>query len=244
MTCEELKDVFELYTLGVLEDAEKGEVEEHLARGCDVCQNSLKDALAINALLMASVPQTAPPSGLKRRLLAGFGIERSGWGWLGAFAAALMLVVSLWLSVQERRRESELAEARRQAIEIGGERDRLMQAFSLLNQPETKQVNFGLDKTQPPRGNIFVHSRLGVLLIASNLPMLPPGKTYEMWVIATKTSSPRPAGLFQATPQGSAMNLLSGPIDSLYAVAVSVEPEEGSQAPSTTPLIVASLPGA
>jgi hypothetical protein len=244
MTCEELKDMFELYALGVLEDEEKSQVEEHLARGCEVCQSNLRDALAVNALVLASAPQTAPRSGLKRRVLAGFGIQPAGWGWLGAFAAALLLIFSLWLSVQERHRESELAEARRQVIQITAERDRLNQVFDFLNQPETKQVNFGVGQPQPPRGNVFIHPRLGVLLIASNLPALPAGRTYEMWVIPTKTSAPRAAGLFQANEQGTAMHILSGAVDSVYAIAVSVEPEAGSQAPSTTPIIVAAVPGA
>jgi hypothetical protein len=153
-----------------------------------------------------------------------------------------MLVVTLWLSVQERRRENELADARREAIQVSADRDRLIQAFQILNQPETKRVNFGEGRPQPPRGNIFVHSKLGVLLIASNLPALPAGRTYEMWVIPTATSAPRPAGLFQANAQGSAINLLPGPFDSLYAVAVSVEPEAGSPAPTTTPIVVAPVP--
>jgi hypothetical protein len=242
MTCEELQDVFELYSLALLEGEEKSEVEAHLARGCETCQKRLKDALAVNAVILASVPQTAPAARLRRRVLAGFGVERPGWGWLGAFAAALMLVVTLWLSVQERRRENELADARREAIQVGAERDRLLQAFQILNQPETKRVNFGEGLPQPPRGNIFVHSKLGVLLIASNLPALPAGRTYEMWVIPTATSAPRPAGLFQANAQGSAINLLPGPFDSLYAVAVSVEPEAGSPAPTTTPIVVAPVP--
>ena len=244
MSCEELQDMFELYLLALLEGDEKSEVEAHLARGCVTCQKHLKDALAINALMLGGVPSMAPPASLRRRVLAGFGIERSGWGWLGAFAAALMLVVALWLSVQERRHANELADARSDAIQARAERDQLYRAFTLLNQPETKQVNFGEGATQPPRGNIFVHSKLGVLLIASNLPALPAGRTYEMWVIPNKTSAPRPAGLFQTGPQGSAINLLPGPIDSLYAVAVSVEPEAGSPEPTTTPIIVAPVPGA
>jgi hypothetical protein len=243
MTCEELQDVFELYSLALLEGEERSEVEAHLARGCETCSKRLKEALAVNAVILASAPQVAPPARLRRRVLAGFGIERHGWGWLGAFAAALMLVVSLWLSVQERRRENESAEVRRDALQARADRDRLFQAFRILDQPETKQVNFGGGKPAPPRGNIFVHSKLGVLLIASNLPVLPAGRIYEMWVIPTATSSPRPAGLFQPE-QGSAINILPGPIDSLYAVAVSVEPEAGSPAPTTTPIIVAPVPGA
>lgn len=243
MSCGELKDMFELYALGLLEGEEKDQVEQHLARNCETCQANLRDALAVNALVMASVPQTAPPAGLKRRVLAGFGIERGRWGWLGAFAATLMAVVALWLSVEERRREGDLAEARRQVIAITAERDRLNQAFNFLNQPETKQVNFGSGQQQPPRGNVFIHSRLGVLLIASNLPALPSGKTFEMWVIPAKNSPPRPAGLFQATGQGSGMNLLPGAVNSLYAVAVSIEPEAGAQTPSDV-ILVAPVPGA
>jgi hypothetical protein len=240
MSCEELEDLFELYSLALLEAEEKSEIEAHLARGCETCQKRLKDALAMNAVILASVPQAAPPARLRRRMLGGFGIERAGWGWLGAFAAALMLVVALWLSVQERRRENELAEVRREAIQTRTERDRLLQVFQILNQPETKRVNFGEGQPSPPRGNIFVHSRLGVLLIASNLPPLPAGRTYEMWVIPTKTSAPRPAGLFLSDAQGSAINLLPVPLDALYAVAVSVEPESGSPAP--TNIVIAPVP--
>jgi anti-sigma-K factor RskA len=243
LTCDELRDVLELYALGVLEDEEKSQIDEHLARACETCQRNLRDALALNALVMGSVAPTAPRVGLKRRVLAGFGIERAGWGWLGAFAAALMLVLAAWLSVQERRREGELGDARSQVIQIAAERDRLKQAISLLNQPETRQVNFGAGKPQQPKGNIFINPRLGVLLIASELPALPSGKTFEMWIIPSKDSSPRPTGLFKDNGQGTGINLLPGPVDSLYAIAVSIEPEAGAQTPSDV-ILVAPVPGA
>lgn len=242
-SCDELRDVLELYALGALDGEEKAQVDEHLGRGCETCQSNLRTALAVNALVMASVEPAAPPVGLKRRVLAGFGIERSGWGWLGAFAAALMLLVAIWLSVQERHRESELAEARRQVIQIAAERDRLNQAFAFLNQPETKQVNFGAGQPQPSQGNIFINAKLGVLLIASNLPALPAGKTFEMWIIPSKDSSPRPAGLFRDNGQGTGMNIQPGAVNSLYAVAVSIEPEAGAQTPSNV-ILVAPVPGA
>jgi anti-sigma-K factor RskA len=244
MTCAELKDLFELYSLGLLEGDEQTEIDAHLARGCAECQGSYKDALAMNALMMSTVAPAAPPARLKRRVLAGFGIERSGWGWLGILAAAAMLVLALWLSVQERQRANELADARRTIIQVTGERDRLDQAFRFFGQPDTIQVNFGQGQPKPPRGNVLVNSRMGVLLVASNLPMLQPGKIFEMWVIP-KGGMPRPAGLFPGNAQGSAVHMLSGPIDPqmLGAVAVSIEPEAGSETP-TTVIFAASLPGA
>ncbi len=244
MTCEQLKDSYELYSLGLLDDAEKAEVEAHLGRGCQDCNQYLKDALAVNALMLSQAPEVVPPARLKRRVLATVGVQRSGWTWLAALAAAAMLVVVLWMSVDRHIRENELADARRALQVTVAERDRLEQAFSFLNQPETKEVNFGAGQPAPPRGKIFVHQQLGVLLIASNLPALPPGKAYEMWTIP-KGGAPRPAGVFQSDAQGTALHILPGPVDSstLNMIAVTVEPESGSQTPTMPLVFSASMAG-
>jgi hypothetical protein len=240
MSCEELKEMYELYTLGLLEDEERIEIDAHLGRGCEACRKSLRDALATNAAVLAAAPEIAPPARLKRRILASVGVRQTGWGWAAALAAACMLVLALWMSVQERSRSADLADARRTILQIGAERNRMMQALSFLNQPETQQVGFG--KNKPARGNIFVNTRRGVLLIASNLPPLTPGRIFEMWVIP-KGGAPQPAGLFQSTDSGTAFHMLSGPLNlsSGDSIAVTVEPEAGSSAPTTTPLFVAPL---
>jgi anti-sigma-K factor RskA len=241
--CEDFHDDFELYALGLLDPSEKEEMEAHLRTGCATCEAALKDALAINAMVMSMAPDVVPPARLKRRVLAGVGVQRMSWSWLSALAAACMLMVALWLSVQERSRASELALARRTLIDVSSQRDRLMQALSFLDDPTTVPVSFGKGQPIPPHGNVFVHSKLGVLLIAANLPPAQAGKTYEMWVIP-KGGAPRPAGLFQAQG-GTALHILSGPVDvaSLGAVAVTLEPEAGSAAPTSTPIIVAPVAG-
>ena len=233
MTCEQLKDSYELYSLGLLDEAEKAEIETHLGRGCQDCNQYLKDALAVSALMLSQAPEVVPPSRLKRRLLATVGVERAGWTWLAALAAAAMLVLALWLRF-------DLTEAR-QALQVTvAERDRLEQAFTFISQPETQQVNFGGAQPAPPRGHIFVNQQLGVLLIASNLSPLAAGKAYEMWTIP-KGGAPRPAGVFQSDAQGTALHISPGPVDSstLDAVAVTVEPESGSLTP-TMPLVFAA----
>ena len=244
MSCEELKEAFELYSLGIGDEEERAEIEAHLARGCDACRRSLDDALAVNALMLASVPVAKPPARLKRRIMASFGVERAGWGWLGALAAACLAALAVWLSIQERHRTADLVEARQALFQMRAQQDRLQRALSFLNQPDTQQVNFGAGQPRPPRGSVFVNPKLGVLLIAGNLPPLTAGKTYQMWVIP-KGAAPQPAGLFQASSDGSALHVVAGPVDaaSLGAVAVSVEPESGSPAPTTTPIIVAMLGG-
>jgi hypothetical protein len=242
MSCEELRDSFELYALGLLDGEEKDEMDAHLSRGCPTCRKALNNALAVNALLLSLPAEARPPARLKRRVLASVGVKRRSWGWVPALAAVLLLVVAVWLGFEERQRESELAAARLNIRQVSDQRDRMLQAFAFLNQPETQQVGFGKGQPAPPRGNVFVNPRSGVLLIASNLPQLTAGKTYQMWVIP-KSGAPRPAGLFQSTEAGTAFHILSGPVDvaALGAVAVTVEPESGSPAPTTTPLIAAAF---
>jgi anti-sigma-K factor RskA len=240
MTCEDLRDSYELYTLGLLEGEEKREVEEHLGRNCAACQKYLKDALGVNALMLSRAPEVVPPSRLRRRVLASVGRERAGWGWVAAVAAACSLVVALWLSLEKRTVDRDLAEARLTLRQTVAERDRLDQAFTFLNQPETRQVNFGQGQPAPPRGNFFLNPRMGVLLIASNLPALPAGKAYEMWVIP-KGGAPRPAGLFQSGPQATAIHILPGAVDPNVTVAVTVEPDSGSPQPTSNVLFSAGF---
>ena len=76
MTCEDLRDSYELYALGVLEGEEKREVEAHLARNCAACEKYLKDALGVNALMLSQAQEVVPPSRLRRRVLSSVGQQR------------------------------------------------------------------------------------------------------------------------------------------------------------------------
>jgi len=244
MNCADLKEMYELYALGLADGEEKSEIEAHLARGCADCQRGVKQALALNSLLLTTVDAAKPPARLKRRILASIGVRHRSWTWAGALAAACMLVAAVWLGEQERERSRQLAEARRTVLEVSADRDRMAAALRMLDQPETVQVGFGKGQPAPPRGNVFVNGRSGVLLIASNLPKLPPGRRFEMWVIP-KGLAPRPAGMFGSSASGSGFNLLPGPIDaaSLGLVAVTIEPEAGSPAPTTAPIFAVPLAG-
>lgn len=239
MTCEDLRDSYELYALGLLEDDEKREVEAHLGRNCAVCQKYLKDALGVNALMLSQVQEVVPPSRLRRRVMSSVGQERAVWGWVAALAAACAVILALWMSLAKRTTDRELAGARVTLQQTLAERDRLEQAFAFLNQPETKQATFGQGQ-QPPHGNFFLNPRMGVLLLVSNLPALPAGKAYEMWLIP-KGGAPRPAGLFQSGPQGSAIHILPGAVDPNVTLAVTVEPESGSPAPTSAILFSAGF---
>jgi Anti-sigma-K factor rskA/Putative zinc-finger len=242
MTCQELQEMFELYALGILEPAEKQEIDAHLARGCQNCQRTLAEALALNTGVLSFVPEVAPPRRLKRRLLSSLGIHYPSWGWVWALGAACLLLIALWLGVQERQRTTQLADARRALLEVNGERDRLTKALEFLSDPQTLPASFGRGQTAPPRGFVFLHPQMGVLLIASNLPPAGQGKAYEMWVIP-KGGRPSPAGLFQSDGM-RALYILNGPVDvsMIGTVAVTLEPAAGSATP-TMPILIAAPVG-
>lgn len=247
MTCEELRDEYELYALGLSEGPERRELEEHLERRCPQCGPGVAAAMqTVAAMAMLADPETAPAR-LRRRVMAAIGVEQEVRGWFSwpvlipaAFALGAIL---LWVESRNTldARKAELAQARatieRQANELG----QLRPVLAFLNQPDTKLVNFGTGAPAPPKGSILVNPRDGVLLMASNLPALPAGRTYQMWLIP-KGGAPQPAGLFKSLPNGTALYARPGAVAAdTAAVAVSVEPEAGSAAPTTTPIIVAAV---
>jgi anti-sigma-K factor RskA len=245
-TCQEFSELYELYAMGVLDAENKSEMEEHLGTGCPVCSNGIKSATALVSLLATMPEQVQPPARLRRRVLASAGIEKPNWGWIAAFAAVSVasIIAVVWLNTQNRQRDVALAEARAEIHRTAADLASAQSALQFLNEPETKQVVFGQGQRQPPRGRVLVNAQRGVLLIASNLPPAPSGKIYELWVIS-KQGVPQPAGLFQSNLQGDALYLRGGALDmtTAGAIAVTLEPASGSNAPTTTPIVVAPVVG-
>lgn len=244
MKCDELRDEYELYALGLADEPERSELREHLQRGCETCASGFRTARNLISLMGTAAPPVAPSPRLRRRIMASVGAEQRAWGWTPLWVALSALGLTTAFYFYGRDRDNALvmarlrAESRRQAIELS----RSNEALSLLNQPETRQVTFGEGAPKPPRGRVFVNPKGGVLLLASNLPAAPDGKIYEMWVIP-KAGKPVPAGLFQSDVEGTALHLQRVTVDlaSAKAVAVTLEPAGGVPQPTSQPLIVAVL---
>jgi anti-sigma-K factor RskA len=232
MSCDQLREHYELYALGIAEEPERGEIRDHLNRGCEVCGPGVRRALDTTALLGASAPSAQPSAQLRSRILASVGSARRGPGWFTVWAmAAALAAMLLFLTFVMQNRQRYVQEALRSRT-----------ALAILDAPGTVQVSFGRPQSQPPRGTVFVNPSQGVLLIASNLFPTPADKIYEMWLIP-KGAKPIPAGLFQSYSDGQAMHLRPGTVDvgSTAAVAVTIENQAGADQPTTTPLIVAPL---
>jgi hypothetical protein len=243
MNCHELREGFELYALGLLEEGEeKAAITAHLEQGCLACRAHMQDALAVQALMLSQAPDVLPPMRLKRRVLGAVGIQPMGWTWFAAACAAAMLVTALWYGViaSERRRQRD--EARASLAEVTQERDALQSVFRFVEDPQTKQFSFGDPQAQPPRGNVFLNPRFGVLLIAANLTPAAADRAYQVWILP-KTGAARPAGKFRPDAEGSVTHTFDQPLDlnDVSGVAITVESSAGSPAPTMPMLLLAKI---
>jgi anti-sigma-K factor RskA len=171
-------------------------------------------------------------------------VRPAGTWWLwraAAGVAAALAIVVVWLGVDSRRKTDLIAEAQRNRTVLERELGRTQAAVSFLQDPETRPAS-GTRGPSQPEGKYFVNPKNGVLLIASRVPQLRPGQTYEMWVIP-KGQAPRPAGLFRPDEGGGVVHLQPGPVDlaGIQTLAITVEPDGGSSAPTTTPMLVSPV---
>jgi hypothetical protein len=228
MTCDELRDEYEAFALGIAADPERTGISEHLADQCSTCTHGVREATAVVAAMSSLGRQTKPPKALRRRVLAMVdapgGRARFGvwlpWGLAFVFAVVLASVI---------------VPAHRQSVSAS----RFEEALTILNDPSARDISFG-EPAQPASGRFFVSPRRGVVLVASSLPLIAADRTFEMWVLP-QSGKPIPAGTFRGEREGTAIYVRPGPLPSAAALAVTVEPSGGSPQPTTTPFIVSRL---
>jgi hypothetical protein len=226
MNCNELREHYELYVIGVAEEPERSEIRAHLNRECQVCTQGIQRAREVVALLGG----TAARAGVAQR--------RFGWAPFLAAALAMAIFAAVYFSGRERDLANELARVREQNRQQNIELTRVNQAFAILTGADTTVTTFG---EGPPKlkGKVFVSPSQGVLLIAGNLQPAPSGKAYEMWIV--KDGKAKAAGMFQSAPDGSAMHIQRGTVANTDAVAVTLENEAGADQPTSTPLFAAPI---
>lgn len=236
--------LFELYSLGLLEPDQMAEVRTLIEAGDAEAVEGLRRATLLTSGLAYVAPEAKPSSKLRRRLMLAAGApERGfGWAWIGGLAAACAALLVITFNIREDvgRRESQIARLQSQLASSEALVSQAKDLYDFLRQPATINVKFGDGQPQPPRGQVFLNRERGVLLFAGNLPAMPAGKIFEMWFVPKGGGSPIPAGLFRAE-NGQGVHFQRGAIDpaTIAAIAVTLEPETGSTAP-TLPILFAA----
>jgi anti-sigma-K factor RskA len=151
-----------------------------------------------------------------------------------AVACIALVAIGAWLSIELSRKQRTLQH-------VTGERDHLRFALEIMARSETRQVQFG-QSDNVAHGRVFVTPKGTFVLIGSDLPSIASDRTFELWLIP-KGAAPVPAGLFKANSGGTAVHVYQEPVNlsQISAVAVTVEPGQGSLAPTTKPFLVVPL---
>ncbi len=238
MTHAEMNELYELYALGVLEPELAGEIEQHLDENCAYCREHLQVALTLTAALAETVGPVSPPAGLRERILSSVRPRKRAinWTWAAvALAAACLALLAFSVASQLAMRSMQ-----RQLVAEVEERDQLRSAVEILSRPETRSVEFGRAENVP-HGRVLVSRNGGVVFVGSQLPQLASNQTFELWLVPT-SGPPRAAGLFRPNAAGDSVHVSPLPVGAnTKAVAVSIEPRQGSSAPTTKPILIVPL---
>jgi anti-sigma-K factor RskA len=175
--------------------------------------------------------------------------RRRGLGfWLPWVAAFAMGLVAIALGVQNVALNDELRDESGMVTNLAAKASRAQQVLEVLTSPSAQRVILTPPKgpVQPTGRATYLADRGGLIFQANNLPPLPAGKTYELWVIPADGKPAIPAGLFQPDALGTASVVLPElPVGvTAKAFGVTVEKATGSATPTPPILLMGAVPGA
>jgi anti-sigma-K factor RskA len=243
------------YVVGGLDADERVAFETHLAQ-CEECAGEVRTFRQVADALAHGVPQRTPRPELRRRVLESFsqGNASSAMpapratghviGWL-PLAATVVIAIGLGayafrLQTRVADLEVRLAQAVSQAAaaelvvadarRVSGE---LQSAMGVLAAPDLVRIDLAGQAPAPTASARALWSRArGMVFTASNLPALPSGSVYQVWVVTAQ--APISAGLLTPDQTGAGQTFFSTPPDipAPAAVAVTIEPAGGVPAPT------------
>ncbi|MFF5206030.1 anti-sigma factor domain-containing protein [Streptosporangium sp. NPDC000396] len=246
---EDLHTLSGAYVLHALPEREVALFEDHMAR-CEACAVEVRGLSETAARLAAGAAET-PPASLRARVMERIAevrqepplVERSAEPppgdvvrlrprspWRGRVATGLVAVASaaaVFLGVV--------------AVDAVRERDALQRVVAVIAAPDAKTVRRPV--SSGGTGTIVMSRAEGrMVFTARGLPALPGSRVYQLWLMGS--GGVRPAGLLERTSGGVTAPVLATPLEGDDRVGLTVEPEGGSEQPTTTPVMVARIPSA
>ena len=259
---DELKHDAAGFALGALEPAERAAFEEHLA-SCAECTADVRQLRLAVSALPHTVPQVSPPPSLRAKILGAVPaplpvpgrrpVERDKGALPAWLQIAAMLVVGAGvflyaqrmqarvsnLETQLQQAQAQVASAERQTLEARNVAFRAQSAMGVFAAPDVARIDLaGQPVAVSARARALWSRQRGMVFTVSNLPALPPGRVYQVWVVTAQ--APVSAGLLTPDAQGGGSVYFETPVDILppVAVAVTLEPAGGVPAPTGAAYLV------
>jgi anti-sigma-K factor RskA len=258
-THEQFAEDLALYALNDLSGSELQELEQHLET-CAACRRDLQSLRSDMGLLGLSAVGPRPPARSKERLMRAIAAEPRGasvptpapsgrrvfWlSWIPAAVALAVIAFAVSLQQSNRNLNDQLAEMRNRYSDQKIQLAHSEESIKLLLAPDAVHVSMSpANASRHPSATAIVSPSQGrMTLMASNLPPVPAGKAYELWVIPAH-GAPVNAGVFKPDERGNAMMLdhAMPPGVQPKTFALTVEDEAGSDKP-TSPIVIAGTMG-
>lgn len=230
------------YALNALPSEELARFEEHLAH-CDACVQEVRGLVETTALL-GSAASTAPPEEMRRRVLAEVGRTRQ----LNPAAEPVVVVRSGW---RQKALVVALAASVIAALALGGFAFQLARQVEDLRRDQTSvaavmaapdaELN-GAELDNGTSATVVSSGQRGELVFSAEGLQPVEGKDYQLWLLDDE-GDPRSGGLVPVESGGGTTPLLAKGIGDAADVAVTVEPDGGSPAPTTEPVMAMPLSG-
>jgi hypothetical protein len=121
--------------------------------------------------------------------------------------------------------------------------DQTVRLISFFSIPGTRLIQLsGTESAPAASGYLLLDRNNRVLLSESGLPVLPRGRTYQLWFVRTRGTPVVSAGLFGGGVGPTSVELSPGNLaNSLSAVAVTDEPSGGSPLPTGHKLLIGTV---
>src|SRR5262245_5917105 len=210
-----------------------------------------------------AVPQVDPPFALRARVLESIAGKAPAQAKAAtpaflqlATAASLALAVGLGLYTSQLRGritvlQDELRDTRARANAAEQQVANAQRtatgaqvSLAVLTAPDVARIDLAGQPPVAPQASAraFWSRSRGMVFTASNLPPLPAGRVYQLWVV-TKDPAPLSAGLLTPDAQGGVNETISTPPDipQPVALAVTIEPAGGVPAPTGEKYLIGTL---
>lgn len=254
MTDQHVDELIDLYALGALEPGEQVAVDEHLD-DCPRCRAQLEEAKQLVMMFAWTPDQHDPPPALRGKVMQRIShlqrlqgkAQRSWWErlalpqWLRSpqlglqLSGALVLLAAL-LGWRLSLLQTEVTTLRAQIAEQ-------QSLVAVLYEPDTRIIPLAgaADPAVTHGYLLFDPEQQQAVIKSTALADLPQDKTYQLWLI--DGNQPESVGFLNtgSDGHGTAEVLAQRPLSQYQAFGISIEPAGGSDQPTTTPIVVASL---
>lgn len=232
MNCEELRENTAAYALGALTGSEQQEFEQHMIE-CDL-EHDVESFNDVMLSLSNAVPSVEPPAGLRDRILNAAAADQESRQSSSQQASPQRRSAQSWIQRIQRFGAPAYGAAAAMLLVIGALVGWGVASVSSGNSA-TELSHFRRD----PEGDwLRVETTLGengLMLSVGNLDTLPSQNTYQFWAIREERWVP--IGDFNTNVERKWSGYFEFSLEKGDSVAITVEPEPGSESPSSDPEI-------